>query len=662
MAAALALCAGFALPVAGTAATAVTEPAGDGLALTPPMGFNNWNSTHCDGTFNETMIRDIADIFVSKGLKEAGYTYVNLDDCWALPERAPNGDLVPDPVRFPGGIKALADYVHGKGLKFGIYSSAGTKTCHEAGFPGALGHEQRDANLFASWGVDYLKYDNCNNQGINAVERYTKMRDALRATGRPIVFSICEWGMNKPWEWGKGVGHLWRTTIDINDSWASMLSILKQNMVRADHAGPGHWNDPDMLEVGNGGMTGTEYRTHFSLWSMMAAPLLIGTDLREASQETFDILGNQDVIAVDQDPLGVQGRPIRSANGLHVFVKPLAGGDKAVALFNENDTPARISTTAAELGLPQSSGYRLRDLWAHTDAHTAGTISAMVPAHGTAMYRIGADRHWFQYPPALDAAAEVELSYAGALPVVAPGTPAAYTTTLGNSGGAPVSEVRARLLAPADWSVRATSEAAATVLRGNEQFHTTWEVTPPPGTPPGRYPVSAVFDYVNPRSGTPGTLTHVAEAVVPEVPQTGTRYLSDVLWLRSSNGWGPVEKDTTNGERAAGDGGPITLRGVTYAKGLGTHAQSSVEYFTGGSCAEVRALVGVDDGKNGSVTFEVWADGERVYDSGVLTPADPARTLVADVTGAAAVRLVATDAGNGITNDHADWAELTLTC
>ncbi|QFU88148.1 NPCBM/NEW2 domain-containing protein [Amycolatopsis sp. YIM 10] len=662
LAASLALCAtAFAQPASGAEPTPA-PPAGDGLALTPPMGFNNWNTTHCEADFNETLVRDIADIFVSHGLKEAGYTYVNLDDCWALPERAPNGDLVPDPVRFPHGIKAVADYVHSKGLKFGIYSSAGTKTCNEAGFPGALGHEQQDANLFASWGVDYLKYDNCNNQGVNAIERYTKMRDALRATGRPIVFSICEWGTNQPWEWGKGVGHLWRTTIDINDSWASMLSILKLNMVRADHAGPGHWNDPDMLEVGNGGMTATEYRSHFSLWSMMAAPLLIGADLRKVTPETFEILGNRDVIAVDQDPLGVQGRPIRSAGGLHVFVKPLAGGDRAVALFNENDTPARIETNAAELGLPQASGYQLRDLWAHTDAHTAGTISAMVPAHGTAMYRIGADRHWFQYPPALDAAAEVELSYASALPVVAPGTPAAYTTTLGNSGGAPVNSVRAKLLTPPTWSVRATSDPTTTTLRENERFRTTWEVSAPPGTPPGRYPVSASFDYVNPQTGAPATLTHTSEAVVPEVPQTGTRYLSDVPWLRSYNGWGPVEIDRANGGRLAGDGGPLTLRGVTYAKGLGTHALSSVEYFTGGACSEVRALVGVDDGRAGSVTFEVWTDGERAYDSGPLTRTDPAKELVADISGAKAVRLVATDAGDGVQNDHADWAELTLTC
>jgi alpha-galactosidase len=194
----------------------------NGLARTPPMGFNNWNFTHCGSTFNETSIKAVADAFVAQGLRDVGYTYVNIDDCWALPQRNAQGNLVPDPARFPSGIKALADYVHNRGLKFGIYTSAGTKTCNTAGFPGGLGHEQQDATLFASWGVDYLKYDNCNNQGVDAVQRYTAMRDALAATGRPIVFSICEWGQSSPkvWTWGAGMGNLWRTTGDISDSWS----------------------------------------------------------------------------------------------------------------------------------------------------------------------------------------------------------------------------------------------------------------------------------------------------------------------------------------------------------------------------------------------------------------------------------------------------------
>jgi alpha-galactosidase len=363
----------------------------NGLARTPPMGFNNWNTTHCNSTFNETTIRGVADSFVSLGLKSAGYKYVNIDDCWAEPARDSSGNLVPNHTRFPSGIKALADYVHSKGLKFGIYTSAGTKTCNgTGGFPGGLNNEQRDANLFASWGVDYLKYDNCNNQGVDAQQRYKAMRDALAATGRPIVFSICEWGSSTPkvWTWGADVGNLWRTTGDISDNWSSMISRVHTNDDLAQYAGPGHWNDPDMLEVGNGGMTTTEYRTHFSLWSMMAAPLLIGSDIRSDSTTDLDILKNTDVIAVDQDSLGKQATIVSSSGGLVVYSKVLANGDRAVALLNENSSTATVSTTASAVGLSGSSSYTLKDLWSKASRTTSGAISASVPSHGTVVYRV----------------------------------------------------------------------------------------------------------------------------------------------------------------------------------------------------------------------------------------------------------------------------------
>jgi len=388
-----------ALPVLALAALAATvlarpQPAAaleNGLARTPPMGFNNWNTTGCTATFNEAFVIGIADKFVSAGLKDAGYTYVNLDDCWALPSRDGNGNLVPDPARFPHGIKYLADYVHGKGLKFGIYSSAGTKTCNTNGFPGGLGHEQQDANLWASWGVDYLKYDNCNNQNVDARTRYTAMRDALASTGRPIVYSICEWGRTGPpkvWEWGADVGNLWRTTGDISDNWSSMISRVHTNDDLAQFAGPGHWNDPDMLEVGNGGMTDAEYRTHFSLWAEMAAPLLIGSDIRSASSTTLATLKNADVIAVDQDALGRQGTVVSAGGGLVVYNKVLANGDRAVILLNENTTTATVNTTAGAIGLTGSPSYRLKDLWSKATSTTTGSIGASVPGHGVVMYRV----------------------------------------------------------------------------------------------------------------------------------------------------------------------------------------------------------------------------------------------------------------------------------
>ncbi|PBC65674.1 alpha-galactosidase [Streptomyces sp. Tue6028] len=650
----------LAAPGSAPGAPATASPAApalaDGLALTPPMGFNNWNSTHCRAEFNEDMVKGIADIFVDKGLKDAGYQYVNLDDCWALPGRDANGKLVPDPVRFPGGIKAVADYVHAKGLKLGIYTSAGTKTCNSAGFPGALGHEYSDAQQFADWGVDYLKYDNCNNQGVDARQRYTTMRDALKATGRPIVYSICEWGENKPWEWAADVGHLWRTTGDISDSWGSMLSILKQNLPLAPHAGPGHWNDPDMLEVGNGGMTDTEYRSHFSMWSVMAAPLLIGSDLRKASAATFDILDNKEVIAVDQDPLGKQGAVVSSSGGRWVVSKEMRDGSRAVALFNETGSAQRIATTAQAVGLPAADAYTQRDLWRHKSYNTAGTISATVPAHGTVLFRVAADPRWAENPPA------VELGLDGS-PLVEAGKAATLTSTVTDLGRTPARQVSVTMSGPEGWTVRATGPTTQAVLPTGRALRTQWRVTAPEGTPTGSYDLTLTTAYRSPTGVRAETVLPLKASVVV-APPSGVSSLGDLPWLSTTNGWGPVERNTSNGESAAGDGHPITLGGVAYAKGLGVHAESAVEYYAGKACETVTADVGVDDekGAKGTVAFEIWADDVKVASTGVLTNAMPAQPVTADVTGAQVVRLVVTDGGDGIDSDHADWADAKLSC
>ncbi|MEU9095179.1 NPCBM/NEW2 domain-containing protein [Streptomyces sp. NPDC048428] len=630
--------------------------AGNGLALTPPMGFNNWNSTHCRAEFDEAMVKGIADIFVDKGLREAGYEFVNLDDCWAKPQRNADGKLEADPARFPNGIKAVADYVHSKGLKLGIYTSAGTKTCDSVGLPGALGHEYSDAQQFADWGVDYLKYDNCNNQGVDAKERYTTMRDALAATGRPIVYSICEWGENKPWEWAAELGNLWRTTGDINDSWSSMLSIMKQNLPLAAAAGPGHWNDPDMLEVGNGGMTDTEYRTHFSMWSVMAAPLLIGSDLRTATPETYQILSNHEVIAVDQDPLGKQGVVLSSDAGRWVVGKEMQDGSRVVALFNETGSAQRIATTAAAAGLPQADAYTVRDLWAHTTRNTAGGLSATVPAHGTVLLRVAADSHWAAYPPA------VELALDGS-PLMEAGRTARLTTTVTDLGRTPAVKVSAALTAPSGWQVSADSATSTAALPTGRALTTRWRVTAPAGTPTGTYDLTLTAQYRSP-SGKRVRSSVPFQAHVVTAPPPGGGYLSDLPQLSAANGYGPVEKDTSNGESAAGDGHPLTIGGEVYAKGLGVHAASAVEYYAGGACSTVTARVGADDekGAKGSVAFEIWSDGTKAASTGVLTNAMAARSVSADVSGAQVVRLVVTDGGDGVDSDHADWADLRITC
>ncbi|MEU2791273.1 NPCBM/NEW2 domain-containing protein [Streptomyces sp. NPDC007100] len=648
---------------AGPAAAPARGPASphaprlpDGLAKTPPMGFNNWNSTHCRADFNEAMIKGIADLFVEKGLKAAGYEYVNLDDCWAEPERDANGKLVPNAARFPNGIKAVADYVHSKGLKFGIYTSAGTRTCAQA-MPGALGHEYSDARQFADWGVDYLKYDNCNNQGVDAKQRYITMRDALKATGRPIVYSICEWGENKPWEWAADVGHLWRTTGDISDVWESMLTIFKANAPLARYAGPGHWNDPDMLEVGNGGMTDTEYRSHFSLWSMMAAPLLIGTDLRKATPATYEILANREVLAVDQDALGKQAEVLASEGGRWVLSKPLAGGDRAVALFNESDRPQRIATTAKDAGLPQAGGYRLRDLWKHRDTHTGGEIAATVPARGTLVYRVSADRQWPQYPPA------VETGIARDPAPVEIGTEARLGTLTRNLGQAPALDVKIGLKGPQGWRVEPVTPTEDAALPPGRTLATAWKFAPPAGAKPGAYELTLTTDYRSPRGQrVTDALAVPVYAVVP--PPAGTSYASDLTPVTATNGWGPVERDMSVGGPQAGDGVPLRIGGVPFAKGLGAHAPSDITYYTGGRCSTFAAQVGVDDetGDRGSVSFEVWADGQRVADSGKLTGTDPAKTVSASVAGAGTVRLVVLDGGDGVQFDHADWADARFSC
>lgn len=368
------------------------------LAPTPPMGWNSWNKFACN--VSEQLIRGMADAMVKSGMKDAGYKYIVIDDCWQV-SRGQDGNIVADPQRFPSGIKVLADYVHSLGLKFGIYSDAGYKTC--AGRPASLGHEYQDAARYASWGVDYLKYDWCNTTTQDAKASYTLIRNALNASGRPIVLSICEWGTAKPWLWGEQVGgNLWRTTGDIQDrfegklKWGNgaccsygMTAILDEQVGLASYAGPGHWNDPDMLEVGNGGMTDTEYQSHFSLWAELAAPLIAGNDMANMRPEIRDILTNKEVIAVDQDPLGREGTRVAKDGPLEVWSKQLSDGSRAVVLFNRDSKEQEITATWEELGYPSHLSAAIRDLWQKKDlGNFTGKFSAQVASHGVVMVTV----------------------------------------------------------------------------------------------------------------------------------------------------------------------------------------------------------------------------------------------------------------------------------
>ena len=352
------------------------------LAPTPPMGWNSWNKFGCN--VSDKLIRGMADAMVTSGMQAAGYQYVNIDDCWQV-SRDTQGTIVADAERFPAGMKALADYVHGKGLKLGIYTDAGTLTCEKR--PGSLNHEVQDAKTYASWGIDYVKIDWCHSEGLDPEVQYAKFRDALAQSGRPIVFSICNWGVKAPWRWGPKTGNLWRTTGDISDSYDSMSLIgFGQNGLEK-FAGPGHWNDPDMLEVGNGHMNRDEYRTHMALWALLAAPLLAGNDLRDMSTETKGLLTNSEVIAIDQDSKGKQGRRVWQEGPLEIWAKPLADGSQAVGLFNRSGAAIQMTLDFKGIGAPAAA--KLRDLLDHKDLGAAqNSHTTEVPTHGVVLLKV----------------------------------------------------------------------------------------------------------------------------------------------------------------------------------------------------------------------------------------------------------------------------------
>jgi len=376
----------------------------EGLAKTPQMGWNSWNKFACN--VSEQLIRETADAMVASGMKDAGYQYINIDDCWHG-ERDTRGFIQPNKEHFPSGMKALADYVHSKGLKLGIYSDAGWKTC--GGKPGSRGYEYQDALTYTEWGIDYLKYDWCNTNGLKAEGAYLTMREALRQAGRPILFSICEWGDNQPWEWAKDVGHSWRTTGDIYNcfdcvhdhgtwkSWGVLQILDKQDGLR-QHAGPDHWNDMDMLEVGNG-MSINEDRAHFSIWAMLASPLIAGNDLRAMSKNTSAILANKLVIAVNQDPLGVQAFRHSVRDGVEYWFKPLENGAWAFMALNRNKESRTIDfdwesekvfDDLSKRSIPaQGPGYSLRDLWRNATAGTTRkSLVADVPGHDVLVLKL----------------------------------------------------------------------------------------------------------------------------------------------------------------------------------------------------------------------------------------------------------------------------------
>jgi alpha-galactosidase len=676
--------------------------ASDRLAKQPPMGWNDWYAVGCDTS--EQVIEETADAFVRTGLKAAGYEYVGIDACWQLPQRDAEGRLVPDPQKFPSGIKAVADYVHSRGLKLGIYEDGGSVDC--GGGPGSLGHEQIDADTFAAWGVDLLKYDNCGEHGpypetqAGYEARYTAMGDALKRTGRAILFDLAEWGVSSPWEWGDRVGNMWSVGENLSageDSWGALKRIIEENAPLAPFAHPGAWNNPDHLQVGLGGMTDTEYRTHFSLWAEMAAPLLIGSDVRNATPATMKILLNRDVIAVDQDPLGIQGRVVQEhGTTLHgnkpygvpeVFSKPLVNGDRAVALYNASDAARTITVSASRVGLPRAAHYELRDLWSGVRSESAGTISARVPAHGTTMYRISALRSRDEaLPPATTLSVTASDQADPSRPaVVAPGMKAHVATTLLDEGTTDLRDVRVTVQAPAGWTVRPRGAHSRARLGSGDELLTDWEVQAPSTAAPGSYRLRVTGAYR--WNGSPFTVAETLEVHVIQPPPAGTTGLSALDWFSADVYYAPVVKDANVVNFGAGDDPgnlkPMTIAGTTYPKGLGTSAPTSVVYYLGGRCSRLVTDVGIDDtvsgfllwgwvDTGGHAIFRIKADGKTVAETDVKTAAQGPSTLSANVKGATWVELEADDAGSTSTPeiygdtgywwDRTDWAMPQLTC
>ncbi|AXC13884.1 Alpha-galactosidase precursor [Acidisarcina polymorpha] len=383
--------------LAGTSGNALENS----LARTPPMGWNSWITFELK--VDEKLVRSMADAMVTSGMKDAGYVYLVVDAGWKGKQRGPRGELVADPAKFPSGIKALADYIHSKGLKFGIYTDAGIKDC-DSGAPGSHDHEAQDAATFASWGVDFVKEDWCNTAGLKAQEVYTKMSRALRDTGRPITFSMCEWGDNHPWLWGADVANMWRTTGDSKQCWdcghdtkdkpggypRGWTLILDAQPTLKQYAAPGHWNDADILVAGVRGVPVEESRANFSLWSILASPLFVGADLRSLSPKLKDIFLNKEVIAVDQDPAGIEGDRVAKRGDGEVWARPLANHDTAVVLFNRGPSPKTIAVLWTDIRKTSNETLTVRDLWMHRDmGGHRGEYSAMVPSHGVVMLRIG---------------------------------------------------------------------------------------------------------------------------------------------------------------------------------------------------------------------------------------------------------------------------------
>ena len=657
------------------------------LARTPYMGWNTYYGL--GSTFTEQTIKDEADALVNRGLAAAGYNYVWIDGGWWDGTRDAAGNIVANASQWPDGMKAVADYIHSRGLKAGIYTDSGLNGCGGAN-QGSYGRYQQDVNQFAGWGYDAVKVDFCGSEqmGLDPATVYGQFRDAVlnNSSHRPMLFNICnpfipETGAAPgrtafdSYKFGPSTGNSWRTDTDIgfpNDvRYSDVLRNLDADAAHPEAAGPGHWNDPDYLGP-DLGMTDAEAQSQFSMWSMVAAPLIVGSDVRKLSDNAVSMLTNREVLAVDQDPLGIQGKAltgITTPADTQVWTKPLAGGDVAVALLNRGTTPQTISATAGQVGLANSGAYALRDLWQHTTTESAGTIAATVAPHGVVLLRVSRNGDPATTAPStVLSPATLTPTATASLPLVAPGDSFPVSATLTDNGRVQVSNVKLTLGVPAGWTVTPVSAASTGRLKSGQSMVAKWQVTVAPGSLPSsdQLSVTASYGWQSAYSGVRSTLQTVStsestQVQVPAAPPSGTGPLSHHPWLDAASGYLVPRVD-----RDDAGGGALTMHGVVYPTGVGTAAPSTIDYYIGGNCSSLSATVGIDDSADfdpsgGTAVFQVYGDGVKLYDSGLVTRAATQAASV-NLGTAKVVSLVVGDGGDGGYNDRTDWGGLQISC
>lgn len=668
-----------AAPVAPAARAGAAPTSGSGPSPTPYQGWNTYYGLGGDFTADEVL--DVADFLVSSGLADAGYDIVWLDGGWqADVPRGADGRLQGDAERFPDGMAALADEIHDRGLRAGIYTDAGPYIPGTCGL-GSGGHYQTDADTFAEWGYDAVKVDFlCGiTADLDPREAFTAFARALRdnSSGREMIFNLCnpvtspDWGdypeeQQSTWSWtyAPGIAESWRTYTDVGFvgqiQFKDVLRNFDANARHPEVAGPGHFSDPDYLgpELG---MTTEEFRTQMSLWTIAAAPLVISSDPRTLSQESMDILLDEDVLAIDQDPLGVQGTRVGAAGTTETWAKPLADGSVAVALLNRGDRAAEVATTARDLGL-RGRSFEVLDTWTDARTQSAGTVRAAVPAHGTALLRVTPSRvggapRLVAAPPVVTAVGTDDIAPTTDV-LAAAGDELTASVTLHNDGSTAVRDPRVALGVPEGWTARPVGGTPRTVRPGASAT-VSFALSVPSGTATGGYDVTAAVSS----PGGPALTTPPARVTVAPAPPAGADVaLSRHPWVSATSGWMEPTVD-----QSVGGGSPLTVAGVVHPTGIGVASPSAVRYYLGGACTALTGSAGIDDvvgtvgPEGGTATFDVVGDGQTLWSSGTVERGT-AVAFDVDVTGVRDLTLRVGDASDGGYNDRADWLSLSAAC